>query len=188
MPTNLDNVQRARSVKKVCLLMCISVSLLFLCERARADGADDDTKTAPCPGQPVSLAELREAFSEGELPTAARMTGTWVGIGFFGATETPELRMINCAGNFRQDANAFEEVLVAKGYAITVHNVGTFVQGPTVEISAGALTFPFDFGGDSHPVYRCRLTKRNTLACLIDVYQEGIEFKRMTVKAEYVWK
>jgi hypothetical protein len=165
MPTNLDNVQRAGSAKKVCLLMCISVSLLFLCGRARADGA-------------------AEAFSQGALPTAAQMTGTWVGIGFFGATETPELRVINCARNFRQDANAFESVLVAKGYSISVHNVGTVVQGPTVDISAGTLTFPFDFGGDSHPVFRCRLTKRNTLACLIDVYQQGIEFKRMTVKAD----
>ncbi len=56
-----------------------------------------------------------------------------------------------------------------------------------MDIRDGALTFPFDFGGDSHPVFRCRLTKRDTLACLIDVYRQGIEFKRMKVSPELVW-
>jgi hypothetical protein len=149
--------------------------------------AAQTTKGSPCPGQPASLAELRTTFSQGTLPTPAQVTGTWVGIGFFGATEIPELRILNCAGMFRAEVGAYEEVIEAKGYSITVHIVGTLVASPTIDVSDGALTFPFDFGGDSHPVFRCRLTPQQTLACLIDVYQQGIEFKRMTIQPQQAW-
>src|ERR1051326_6325259 len=139
-----------------------------------------DQKTTPCPGQSTSLAELQTAFSRGSLPTPTQMTETWVGIGFFGTM--PETRILTCAGIFREEEGTFEEVISAQGYSIIAHIVGTVVQGSTVAVSNSALTFPFDFGGDSHPVFRCRLTQRKTLACLIDVYRQGIEFKQISVR------
>jgi hypothetical protein len=58
-------------------------------------------------------------------------------------------------------------------------------MGPTMKLDpARSLRFFFDLGGDSHPVFRCRLTTRDTLACLIDVYREAVEFKRMSVRPD----
>jgi hypothetical protein len=111
------------------------------------------------------------------------MTGTWAAISMF----LDKARDTNCAGLRR--GPVFESVFIADGYSLESHVVGTWPQSPTMEPDGrGSLIFPFDFGGDSHPVFRCRLTTRRTLACVIDVYQQWFEFKRMSVRPDEIVK
>jgi hypothetical protein len=78
--------------------------------------------------------------------------------------------------------------MLATGHSVEMHVIETTDQTRTVEPDqAGSVTFPVDFGGDAGPVYRCRVTTRNTLACLIDVYREGGEFKKMSVNADEIY-
>jgi len=44
------------------------------------------------------------------------------------------------------------------------------------------VTFSVDFGGDSSPTFRCRLTQRNTVACFGSPYYDGVEFKKVLPK------
>jgi hypothetical protein len=83
----------------------------------------------------------------------------------------------------------FEDVMLAKGYSLEMHVIGTLDQSPTMKREAdGNVVFPFDFGGDASPVFRCRMTARKTLVCLIDVYRQGVEFKRMPVQQSEIHK
>ena len=61
--------------------------------------------------------------------------------------------------------------------------------GSAAPVGAGdAVTLTiFDFGGDASPVYRCRLTVRKTLACLIDVYGQGVEYKKLPVLQNQIY-
>jgi len=107
-----------------------------------------------------------------------------VAIGFFGDYNND----VNCTGLKR--GNKFEEVMLATGHSVEMHVIGTTNPNQTRTLEpdhAGSVTFPVDFGGDAGPVYRCRLTTRNTLACLIDVYREGVEFKKMSVNADEIY-
>jgi TonB family protein len=134
---------------------------------------------SPCADQPRSLAELTDAFNRGSVPSASEATGSWVSIGFFGQNNND----LNCTGLMR--GKKFEEVLLATGYSVEIHAIGATDQTRTLEPDqAGSVTFPVDLGGDAGPVYRCRVTTRNTLACLIDVYRQGVEFKKMSVNAD----
>ena len=135
----------------------------------------------PCTDQPKSLRELTIAFNSGSLPSLSDMTGTWVAISSF--IDTYDSTM-NCSG-LKRGTKVFEEVMIANGYSIEMHVIGAGVQRPAVKLdSTNSLSFPFDFGGDADPVFRCRLTSRKTLACLIDVYRQGIEFKRIPAKPD----
>jgi TonB family protein len=139
-------------------------------------------QNSPCADQPKTLTELRDAFNTGNVPSASEVSGSWVSIGFFGDYNNG----FNCAGLRR--LNKFEEVLLARGYSLEMHAFGQYDQTRTMEPDhAGSVSFPDDSGGDARPVYRCRMTTRNTLACLIDVYREGVEFKKMSVNPEDIY-
>jgi hypothetical protein len=109
------------------------------------------------------------------------MTGSWVAIGFLGDDGLD----LNCTGLKR--ANTFEEVMLATGYAIEMHVIGTAVQSPMMARDNGAVIFPFDFGGDAIAFYRCRITTGQTLVCTIDRYRHIVEFQKTTVKPEEVY-
>ena len=139
-------------------------------------------QNSPCADQPKSLTELRDAFNRGNLPFASETTGSWVSIGFFGDYNND----LNCVGVKR--GNKFVEVMLARGDSVEMHAIGATDQTRTLEPDhAGSVTFPVDFGGDAGPVYRCRVTTRSTLACLIDVYRQGVEFKKMFVNADEIY-
>jgi hypothetical protein len=144
--------------------------------------ANSVPQNAPCPDQAKSLTELKESFNRGRVPSPPETTGSWVAIGFFG----DYYHGLNCTGLRRGDK--FEQVMLANRYSIEMHVIGTFDQIRTLEPDRGnSLSFPFDFGGDAAPVYRCRLTGRKTLACLIDVYREGVEFKKMSATGDQIY-
>jgi hypothetical protein len=139
-------------------------------------------QNSPCADQPKSLLQLRRAFDRGRFPTPSETTGSWVAIGFFGDDVTD----LNCGGLRR--VSMFEEVMLVTGYSVETHVIGTVDQTPTMAPDhAGNLVLPFDFGGDARPVYRCRLTTQKTLACLIDVYRQGVEFKKMSVNEDDIY-
>jgi hypothetical protein len=91
---------------------------------------------------------------------------------------------LNCSG-LKRGAKLYEQVILANGYSLETHLIGTGVQTPTMKPDrTNSLSFPFDFGGDANPVFRCRLTTRKTVACLIDVYRQGIEFKKASARPD----
>ena len=79
--------------------------------------------------------------------------------------------------------------MLVAGDIVVPYFVGSDSAERTVTFDGnGSITFPVDFGGDASPVYRCRLTARNTLICLTDVYREGNEFKKMTVASDKLYR
>lgn len=142
---------------------------------------------SPCVGQARTLQELTRSFNGGQLPTASDMTGTWVEIGFFEARARagkPSDR--NCPGLVR--GKKFEAVMIANGYSLELHIIGTHVQRVTATLDAkGSLSFPVDFEGDALPTYRCRLIGPGTLACLVSTYQQGVEFKKKVVRQNEIY-
>ncbi len=139
-------------------------------------------QNSPCADQPKSLTELTDAFNRGSVPSASETTGSWVAIGIFGDYNND----LDCAGLKR--GNKFEEAMLATGHSVEMHVIGSTDQTRTLEPDhAGSVFFPADFGGDARPVYRCRVTTRKTLACLIDVYRQGVEFKKMSINADEVY-
>jgi hypothetical protein len=137
---------------------------------------DSIPQYSPCPDQPKSFRELSDSFAAGRLPSASEITGSWVLIGIWVHNGSgPDL---NCNGITR--GPKFEWVLVAKGYSVEVDAIGTNHQTTTFKPdNRGNLTFSVDFEGDYAPSFRCRMTQRNTLACLGSPYYDGLEFKRM---------
>ena len=85
---------------------------------------------SPCSDQPKTLTELTDAFNRGSVPSAAETTGTWVAIGsIFG--DGDDNKSLNCTGLRR--GNKFEEVILAKGYSVEMHAVGTTDQARILE-------------------------------------------------------
>lgn len=99
-------------------------------------------------------------------------------------TDYPSL---NCNGVRR--GGKFEFVMVANQFSIELDAIGmSYAQ--TVKAKpdrAGSVEFPVDFDGDNLPVYRCRVTQRGTLACLVAVYGQGVEFKKMPVEKDQIY-
>jgi len=157
---------------------------------------DATRQNAPCVDQPKSLAELATSFQKGRFPLASHITGTWVEIGTvsefppnqYQTNPHPTIyKSLNCSGEKR--GIKFEFVLVANGYSVELHAIGmTYPQKITMEPDHnGSVTFPVDFAADEGPdTYRCRLTQRDTLACLSGPFS-GMEFKRMTIKPEEIY-
>jgi hypothetical protein len=149
---------------------------------------DDVPQNAPCAGQPKSIAELKALFQLGRLPLSSKMTGTWVEIGDLNDDPLSGVNL-NCSGVMR--GNKFEFVLVANGYSAGLHVMGMGrPQRITMERDRkGSITFPLDFGADEGPdTYRCRLTKQETLTCLLDAYSgSGVEFQKMTVEKAQIY-
>jgi hypothetical protein len=149
---------------------------------------DSIPQNAPCVGQPSSRTELGKSFLQGRLPLASQITGTWVEIGDVANDPSPVHRSLNCSGVKR--GSKFEFVLIASGYSVELHEVGmTYPQKVTMEPNRmGYVEFPVDLSADEGPdIYRCRLTKRGTLACLVHAYR-GVEFKKMMVEKEQIYE
>jgi hypothetical protein len=139
-----------------------------------------------CDNQARSLAELKRSFTVAKMPSPTDLSGTWVAIGIFGAAHSHgrEIASVECAGLRR--GKTLEQVMLINGNSVDPR----FIGAPPMTMRAltpdgrGSLEFPIDFGGDANPRYRCRLTATGTLACLVDVYDEGVEFKRNSVSQE----
>jgi hypothetical protein len=144
-------------------------------------------QNVPCVDQPKSHRDLATSFNQGAFPLASRLTGTWVEIGYVDKERASE-KSLNCSGIKR--GRKFEFVLVADGYLVTLHAIGmTYPQKVTMRPdSKGSVEFPVDFSADEGPeTYQCRVTKRGTLACLVDKYG-GVEFKKMKVGAGQIYE
>jgi hypothetical protein len=135
-----------------------------------------------CDNPARSLAELKRSFAGARMPSVAELSGSWVSIGNFGAAYNHgrEIASVECAGLRR--GKTLEQVMLIKGNSVEPRFIGAPMQMRTLTPDGrGSLGFPIDFGGDANPSYRCRLTATGTLACLVDVYDEGVEFKRNSV-------
>ena len=141
--------------------------------------------TSVCDNQARSLVELKRSFAGARMPSVAEVSGSWVAIGNFGAAYNHgrEIASVECAGLRR--GKTLESVMLIKGNSVEPRFVGAPMQMRTLTPDGrGSLGFPIDFGGDANPSFRCRLTATGTLACLVDVYDEGVEFKRNSVSQE----
>lgn len=145
-------------------------------------------QNSPCVNQPKSLKELEASFDKGRVPLATEVSGSWVAIGFVGSGYSDNNPSLNCTGVKR--GKKFEFVLVADRYSTELDAIGmTYPQTVVMEPDhRGSVRFPVDFDGDNLPVYRCRLTERRTLACLVAVYGQGVEFKKLPVEEDQIYK
>ncbi len=145
--------------------------------------ADPIPQDSPCADQPRSLSELTASLDEGRAPSAEEEVGTWVEIGYFDNGIEPHYQSLNCTGIMR--GKKFEFAMIGESYAyvMELHTIGSPVfrvrlepnQKGSSEYSVGD-----DEDGDAMDVYTCRLTQRETLACLNG--GRGEEFKKMKVE------
>jgi hypothetical protein len=150
--------------------------------------SDETLQHTPCADQPTTRKQMAMAFQSGRQPLPAQLTGNWVEIGELSDyPSSPPFRNLNCSGE-RRDGK-FEFVFVADGYSAELHAMGTYAQKVTMRPDGkGAIEFDVDFEADEGPqTYRCRLTKRGTLVCLIGAY-DGAEFKRMKVDKGQIYE
>jgi hypothetical protein len=181
----------ARFFPLIALLTSVVLTIVAQAQNPRsADSSSEEIPqysgpaNAPCVDQPRSRSELAASFQRGRFPQASQIDGTWVEIGLL----TRVYRSFDCSGEKR--GSKFEFVLVAKGYSVELKGFGmTYPQKVTMEPDhKGSIEFQVDFAADEGPdTYRCRLTERDTLACLID-QRRAVEFKKMTVKPEQIWE
>ena len=139
---------------------------------------------SPCTAQPRSVKELGNSFAKGRIPSPVDLTGTWVAIGFLGASTS-----LNCTGVKR--GQKFEWVMIAKRYSVEIDMIGSYSQKTAFKPDReGNLALAVDFEGDDIPIYRCRLTQRNTLACLIGAppREDGVEFKKMPAAEDEIFR
>jgi len=145
---------------------------------------DSIPQYSPCADQPKSLKELTESFNKGRVPSMATVTGTWVATGFLG-----HFVSLNCTGVKR--SRKFEWVMLANRYSIEIDMIGSASQMTTFKPDGkGNLALAVDFEGDNTPIYRCRLTQRKTIACLVGSPPsvDGVEFKKMPVEENEIFK
>jgi hypothetical protein len=182
-----------RRILLICFLSFVPIIALLLTSRVSFGQAQDPVlsdiypediprndppQNAPCIGQPKSFRELAASFRNGRLPLASQIKGTWVEIGSVSDYPgVPHDRSFNCSGITR--GSKLEFVLVANDHYGELHSLGAVQKVAMEPDHKGSVEFPFDEGADEGPeTFRCRLTKRDTLACLDSPFS-GIEFKRM---------
>jgi TonB family protein len=162
---------------------------LFAAAATRQDSPSEDKRAAiprdsvlqnlPCPDQPQSFKEFSDSFAGGRIPSPSEITGSLVLIGLW--LHKDAVPSLNCEGITR--GTQLEWTLLANGYSVQVNAIGTTHQTTTFKPDAtGSVTFSVDFGGDSSPSFRCRLTRRNTVACFGSPYYDGVEFKKVLPK------
>ena len=139
-----------------------------------------------------SLAELKRAYTQGRVPSAVELTGSWVAIGDFFQTSGPsgkESDKVDCMGVRTYDDGPFESVLLVNGYSVEPRivanewNTGTR-QAFKRDGPRRSVTFGLGFGGDASAYFRCRLTQKATLARLEEPYYIGVEFRKMPVRPD----
>ena len=185
----------ARFFNLIVLLACVATSSVGQAQNpVSADSSSDEIplrsvpQNAPCIDQPRSLSELSASFHRGRFPKASQITGSWVEIGAVDtAPYTDEPASLNCSGIRR--GSKFEFVLIANGHSVELHAIG---MGSPQQVRMetghkGSIEFrEADFGGEGTlDNYRCRITNRETLACLLGSYR-GAEFKKITIKPEQI--
>jgi len=143
---------------------------------------DSVAQNLPCFDQPTSFREFSESFAAGRLPSPSEVTGSWALIGLW--VHKDSRPSLNCEGITR--GPKFEWTLVANGYSVGFDAIGTTHQAMTLKVDGNrSVTFSVSFGGDYTPSFRCRLTGRNTLACLGSPYYDAVEFKKFLPKPIY---
>jgi hypothetical protein len=148
---------------------------------------------SPCFGQSKSLTELKAEFERAKLPSRPEITASWVAIGIFGAAEShgTEQVSLDCNGITQEVTGKCELAMLVEGYSLEPHFVGSGTGRRPITPDAddtGSLSFWVDFGGDAIPYFRCRMTTRGTVACLVDEYREGYEFKKMRVTRDKLYQ
>jgi len=136
-------------------------------------------------------------FDQGRVPSPAQLTGSWVTIGDFSLPSGPgfkEYDHIDCAGlkygdeRFGLKTQTLREVLLVDGYSVEPRMVGNeWNRGDRQAFKRDgrrSITFGLRLGGDASAYYRCRLTQRGTLACLVEPYYSGVEFMKMPVSTD----
>lgn len=139
---------------------------------------------SPCADQSKSLKDLADSFKKGRVPSADDVTGKWAVIGFVGHGVS-----LNCTGVKR--AKKFEWVMIANGYSVEIDMIGVSPHTAAFKPDGKrSLALAVDFDGDDNADYRCRLTRRKTLACLIGTppSEDGVEFKRVPVEENEISK
>jgi hypothetical protein len=170
-------------MKPILWLMFVASVTTFAQDAGREQAVPKDSvpQSLPCADQPKTFTELFDSFAAGRFPSPSEITGSWGLIGLWVHKDSPP--SLNCNGIIR--GPKLEWTLVANRYSVAFDAIGTNRQTTTFKPdSSGSVTFTVSFGGDYAPTFRCRITRRNTLACLGTPYYDGVEFKRMPVNSE----
>jgi hypothetical protein len=136
-----------------------------------------------------SLAELKRAFAQGRAPSPTELTGSWVEVGDFSQPSGPEGKefdTVDCAG--LKGTTTLQTVLLVNGYVVEPRMVANEWNTGDRQVfkrdGRDSVTFGLGLGGDGGAYYRCRLTKRRRLACLVEPYYSGVEFMKMRVRPD----
>jgi hypothetical protein len=123
---------------------------------------------------------LAAAFHQGRFPLPSQIRGTWVEIGSISSLPGNQYRYLSCSGEgFRN--GKLVSVLIVKGDHVEMYFNDGSQSDELRPDHRGSVEFSRDFYADgAKETYRCRLTKRGTLACLFDP-RVGAEFKKMKV-------
>ena len=142
-------------------------------------------QTSPCGNQARSFKDLMASFDKGRVPSPKEVGGTWVLIGLWlYKNSQPDL---NCKGLNR--GRKLEWVMIAKGYSIEFDSIGGEPEMTSLKPDhKGNLTFSVEFGGESSPVFRCRLTVSRSLVCSGSTYYQGAEFKKVPINEDQIYR
>jgi len=168
----------------------------FLLAQPPAKTAESSPRQSGC-AVSHTLAELKQVFAQGRVPSALELTGSWMTIGDFSLPSGPgfkEYDRVDCAGlkygddRFQLRTQTLQEVLLVEGYSVEPRIVGnewnTGNRQTFKRDGRRSVTFDLGLGGDASAYYRCRLTQRGTLACLVEPYYSGVEFMKMRISAD----
>lgn len=167
--------------------IAIPLALAAQPERAVPVGDTLGQQDRPCAGQPRTFRALLREYNATPAHTRASLVGTWVLIGsvFLGEDADPRhpvAKLLNCAGV--QFDSVFAHVLTVERDSVTNDYGYAFARDANTHDVRGSLTILIEEGGDDYLVYRCRLTRRGTLACIEPDSHQGLEFQRMNAPPE----
>ncbi len=139
----------------------------------------------PCGNQARSFKGLMASFDKGRVPSPREVSGTWILVGLWlYKNSQPDL---NCNGVNR--GKKLEWVMVANGYSIEFDSIGDEPEMTSLKPDhKGSLTLSVGFGGDSSPVYRCRLSLSRSLVCSGSTYYQGAEFEKIPVNEDQIYR
>jgi hypothetical protein len=169
------------------LVLASRTILSIAAARQGSDEVPNDSihQSFPCGNQTRSFKGLMASFDKGRVPSPKEVSGTWVLVGLWlYKNSQPDL---NCKGLNR--GRKLEWVIVAKGYSIEFDSIGDQPEMASLKPDQkGNLTFSVGFGGESSPVFRCRLTVSGSLVCSGSTYYQGAEFKKVPVNEDQIYR